>query len=111
MTDILERLLDPRFDGPLNAEASREIERLRAIVDNLPRQKARRKQGKRTLVKGPDSRLTCAYEVEYDQLTGAAACGKRAYAKWEWGEGWMIVCNEHDRVVAETESEGSDERN
>ncbi len=36
VTDILERLLDPCYDGPLNAEAAREIKRLRAERLRLP---------------------------------------------------------------------------
>jgi hypothetical protein len=37
MTDILDLLRDPRNDGHLNAAAAAEIERLRAIVDQLPK--------------------------------------------------------------------------
>jgi len=33
MTDILAKLCDSRYDGPLNAEAADEIERLRAVVE------------------------------------------------------------------------------
>ena len=35
MSDIPARLRDPQFDGPLNAEAAREVKRLRAEIGQL----------------------------------------------------------------------------
>lgn len=51
----------------------------------------------------------CQHGV-YHPTKGADECGEPAVATWDWGNGLLYVCDEHDRVVEEHEQEAEEQR-
>jgi len=66
--------------------------------------------GKRTPVEKRYPPLTCGYEVGSDHLTDVSTCGDPAIAKWEWRQGYLLVCRKHDREVARIDAEAASEQ-